>query len=245
MKTDKKLLAIVALFCILTCSFSIYGNKREIPDSLVYLFHNNFYFRYSHGMTFYFKDVQNGYAGFSTKEIRFGRIIEPEIGTFIRNFLQIGISYLYLDGKSEDTVDAINFQGYGYNDIFFSGASIKARYFIVNGKRIKIPVGIECIWGKSRLKSGTTDNLNRKRGMSNHSAFGDYEATGLGGGLSGTFAYYPVWFFSIGIDAGMRILLSQGLKEINEGWELPNYKGGTQTLNFSSMFLKGYLSLQF
>lgn len=232
---------------ILTIFNPAFGREwhREIPDSLKHLFHNNLYFRYSQGLNVYLKDARNGYAGFSAEVIRVGMTVEPEIGTFIRDFMQIGIAYLYLNGVSEDTVDAINYQGYGYDDIFFSGGVIKARYFILNKEKIKIPIGIEGIYGKCKLKSGTTNDLDRKRGMHNIDAYGDYEANGFGGGFLCAFAYYPFWFMSVGMDAGLRVILSHGLQERNENWELPDYEGGTQTLNLSSINLRIFLSLQF
>jgi len=49
----------------------------------------------------------------------------------------------------------------------------------------------------------------------------------------------------LGLDAGLRVILSEGLKEINKDWELPDYEGGIQTLNMSSINLKAFLSLQF
>lgn len=74
---------------------------------------------------------------------------------------------------------------------------------------------------------------------------GDYEARGFGGGLFGTFSYYPFWFLSIGVDAGFRIIKSQGLIDIVDVCELSDYNGGTQTLNFTNVNIKAYISLQF
>jgi len=54
--------------------------------------------------------------------------------------------------------------------------------------------------------------------FNNLDAGGKYEANSFGGGLIGligSFSYYPFWFLSIGADLGFRILISQGLKEIN------------------------------
>ncbi|HAJ79686.1 MAG TPA: hypothetical protein DCO75_07930 [Fibrobacteres bacterium] len=229
---------------LIALTLSCFANKKETPDSLKYLFHNNIYFRYSQGISIYLQDARNGYAAFSKDAIIFGNQIEPEIGTFIKDFIQIGLSYVYMNGTTEDTIDAINYQGYGYDDVFFSGAALKGRYFLLKRSKIIIPIGTEVLYGKFKLKSGVTDDLNRKRGITNIDVAGDYEANGFGGGLTGTFAYYPFWFMSLGVDIGLRLLYSQGLKEVSEGWELPDYKGGTQTLNLTSINLRVYLSLQ-
>jgi len=245
-KMQMRLFRLIVVAIVAVSVRGAFGRHREIPDSLLHLFHNNIYFRYSHGLAVYLKDARNGYAAFSTEPIRLGMAVEPEIGTFVRSFMQIGIAYLYLDGVSEDTVDAINYQGYGYDDVFFSGGVLKVRYFVLNNKKLKIPIGLEGILGKCRLKSGLTDDLDRHRTMRGIDAAGDYEALGLGGGLLASLSYYPCWFLSIGIDAGIRVLLSRNLREVNEGWELPDYvEGGAQTMNLSSIGLKAYLSLQF
>jgi hypothetical protein len=235
---------VVGIFLITLASAAFAGGK-DIPDSLKYLFHNNIYFRYSQGLTFYLQDARNGYAAFSRGAIRSGNNIEPEIGTFIQDFMQIGLAYVYLDGTSEDTVAAINYQGYGYDDVFFSGVALKGRYFLLKRRTFVIPVGAEFLYGSCMLKSGITDNLDGKRGMTNTNAAGDYEASGFVGGVSGTFAYYPFWFMSLGIDVGLRFLYSQGLKDVIDGWKLPDYRnGGTQTVNLSSINIRAFLSLQ-
>jgi hypothetical protein len=222
-----------------------FGKKRDIPDSLQYLYHNNLYVRYSHGFTVFLKDVEEGYGGFSAKPIKTGLTIEPELGTFIlKDKFQLGISYLYLRGESEDTVAAINYEGYGYDDAFFIGFSAKIRYFILNIEHLKAPIGLEGFFGKSLLKSGTTNDPNLKRGISNYDPYGDYDSKAFGGGITGSFVFYPFWFLSIGLDTGIRLMKTQGLIDRYDGEELSNYTGGTQTLNLSGFFLKGFLSLQ-
>jgi hypothetical protein len=227
----------------ISIAFNCFAGKKEIPDDLKYLFHNNIYFRYSQGIALYLQDARNGYAAFSRDAILFGN--QMEIGTFIKDFIQIGISYVYMNGTSEDTTkEDLIYTGYGYDDVFFSGVAVKGRYFLLKRAKIIIPVGAELLYGKFILKSGLTYSLDQKRGMNNMNAFGDYKANGFGGGLTGTFAYYPFWFLSLGMDVGLRFLFSQELKEVSEGWELPNYRGGTQTLNLSCINLRIYLSLQ-
>lgn len=221
------------------------GKNRDVPDSLKYLFYNNIYFRYSKGFNVYLKDVKKGYYGLSDDEIRFGRTEEPEIGTFIKDFMQIGIAYLYMNGVSESIIGANNNKRCQYDDVFFSGGVIKARYFLLNRENIKIPIGIEGIIGICRLKSGSTNDLDKVRGMHNYEASGDYEARGFGGGLFGTFSYYPAWYLSMGIDAGFRIIKSKKLIDLYYGGEFKDYNGEAQTLNFSSMNIKAYVSLQF
>ena len=105
---------------------------------------------------------------------------------------------------------------------------------------MKIPIGIEGIFGKCYLKTGTTSDLNKGRGLINDSAPWGYEGKAFGGGILSSFSYYPAWYFSVGIDVGLRILLSQRLKDT--WWEDTEE---IQPLNLSSLNIRAYLSLQF
>jgi hypothetical protein len=245
MKTESTMKTILVVSLIFICNFPLFGKTKEIPDSLEHLFHNNFYLRYSHGMNIYFIDARNGFLGYSTKEIRYGMTLEPEIGTFIKNVVQIGVSAMYLDGKSDDTLNYGDYHGYGYDDVYFMGASLKARYFLVNNRHIKVPVGIEAFGGACGLRSGITNDKTRTSAIHNINAMSSYDGAAYGGGISGSFSYYPFWFLSIGVDLGIRVLLSQKLKAGFVAPDNPYHHEGDVTLNLSSVVLKGYLSAQF
>ncbi len=242
MGSSRLCLAVVLIFVL---NVQVSSKNRQIPDSLKPLFYNNVYLRYAQGLGIYFGDVKNGYVGASAVGIRSGKTLEFEIGSFVRDFIQIGICYLYLDGVSESALGEMNPGEYGYDDVFYFGGAIRARYFLLNGEKIKVPIGIEGALGRCRLKSGNLYDVERERGPQRIGNMGDYQARAGGAGISGSFSFYPFWFWSFGLDVGLRIILSRGLRADGAGRELLDPKGGIQTLNLSGGYTKAYCSLQF
>lgn len=161
--------------------------------------------------------------------------LEPEAGVYVKDKIQVGASYLYMDGKSESD----GFLGTFYDDLFFSGAAVKIRYFLLNRKRMKIPVGIEGAFGKCQMFSGRTDSSVKNRPLSDKyaelfAAYRCFEANGYGGGLTGSFVYQPNRFLSFGFDAAFRIVKS----------ELLNYRAGTD-LALADLLLKPFFESYF
>lgn len=236
-KNHINIISIIILFQITS-----YGKSKEIPDSLINIFHNNIYIQYSHGITVYFGDVSKGIVESSENRIKSGTIIEPEFGFFIKDFMRIGASYTYLNGKSEDSISDGAFE---YNDIYFSGGSIKCKYYVINKEKLKIPIGVEGFVGRCKFFKGTTDDPDAKRGMNNYD--GDplyYKALGFGGGILGAVKFHPTWFMSLGIESGIRLITSQGLGDRSFNYELLDENGDQQKIGFSGYFLKLYLSFQ-
>lgn len=238
--------------------YTLHAASFDRPGGHGELFLNRFYAKYAHGISIYLKDPRNGYTGLSSEDpIKIGMTLEPEIGVLVKDGIQVGVSYLYMDGKSEND----GLLGIFYDDVFLSGASVKVTYFLINKKHFKVPVGAEGIFGQFRMFTGRTDSSVKNRPLSNRyeehfAAYRCFEANGYGGGLIGSFVYQPLRFLSIGFDAAFRILKSEPLKArpgayltIGDLLLKPLLEGvytdhdDNLTLDFSSMNFCAYISL--
>jgi len=206
--------AIVSTVLLLTCMYTLHAESFGRPGGHEDLFLNRFYAKYAHGISIYLKDPRNGYTGLSSEDpIKIGMTLEPEAGIIVNDRIQVGASYLYMDGKSE--FDGLF--GIFYDDVFLSGASVKVKYFLINKKNFKVPVGAEAIFGQFKMFTGRTDSSVKNRPLSNNyeelfAAYRCFEANGYGGGITGSFVYQPRRFLSFGFDAALRILKSEPLK---------------------------------
>lgn len=250
-------LTATLLLLISTASFA---EKSDASISRETTLNKWFYLKYSHGLSIYLTDVKNGLLGLTDKEIRAGMTIQPELGVCINNRLQLGISYLYMDGIAELDGGAL---GIFYDDVFFSGAAFKARYYLVNREKIRVPVGIEYATGECMMFSGVTEKRGEIRGMGQDvtawlNSYSYYSGKGYGGGISGSFMYQPFRFFSFGMDAVLRIITSEAMEESRGlSWILTEMliqtvledfsfdEHNNVKLNFSSLNLNAFVSFHF
>jgi len=249
---------VIILF--LLASTAVGAQIGNAPVSREAAFNKWFYLRYSHGLSIYLTDVKNGYQGLTDKEIRAGMTFEPEFGVCIKNKLQLGISYLYMDGIAEFDSDAL---GLFYDDVFFSGTALKVRYFLIERKKFRVPIGIEAATGECLMFSGLTNNRSEIRGIGQDitawlNSYSTFRGKGYGGAVSGSYVYQPYKFLSLGIDAIVRIIISEKM-EASRGltWTLTEALiqsyiedfsfGDDQNvkLNFSSLNVNAFISFHF
>lgn len=256
---------IVVTILLFLIGTAVFAQSGSVPVPREAMLNKWFYLRYSHGVSIYLTDVKNGYVGLTDTEIRAGMTFQPELGVCIKNKLQLGISYLYMDGIAELDGGVI---GLLYDDVFFSGAAFKARYFLIDRKKIRFPIGIEAAAGECTMFSGYTDNRNQMRGIGQGTiawlnSYRYFRGRGYGGAVSGSFVYQPFTFLSIGFDAIVRIIVSEKKMEQTQGvtWMMTealaeellqsyiedfSFKDDyTVKLNFTSLNFNAFVSFHF